>query len=285
MKQFIVNAFIFSLFMLFATHLAFALKIYEKIVPGSDVYTAIKRSVGPKKEASILFLGDSVGKQLFDSLNGKSEMVSLACNQAIDMIGHFLLLDNYTSKPNSIKYVYMLLNPFSLKNDLDHKYTYNYFLKPFYRTEYIDRFTEHTFDQISNIPFSAFSIQPLVKITPFTPNYSPKRINGVLSITSIEYMGMIIRLSKKNEINFTILSPPIKESRRNEVHDVIEKYKLSLSRSKVMDEYFDHIKYLPDSLYSDHIHFKKEFISEARKKVMLDFTKYSHNTYEPSVCQ
>ena len=123
MRKFITSIVLFVLPVLYATQLFYQKSIQLNNPVGSEVYSAIERSLTPKMGAKVLLGGDSVGWQLFEPLNAYDDFVSMACNQAIDIIGHFLLIDDFFSKPNSVEKLYFLYNPFSLGNDLNAKMT------------------------------------------------------------------------------------------------------------------------------------------------------------------
>lgn len=274
MRKFVFSTLVFIVTFMIATEVFYESKIRPVHIAGMNVYKVMERSLAPNKEVKILLAGDSVGWQLFEPLNSNDDMTSLACNQAIDVIGHYLLFDNFFSKPNSVEKLHFLYNPFSLSNDLNHKFTYNYFLKPFYSHRYVNKITPYAMAQIDKIPFSTFSRLSFVKMSSFSPSYSPEvNRDYVLSITSLDYFGKIEDLMSEKNIDFKILSPPIKESRKSEVLELKRKYQSSAVRTKTMDEYFDNILFLPDSFYRDDIHFKWEHVKYARNLVLSQFEK------------
>ncbi len=273
MKKFILRILGFLFFFLILTHLLFKFGLLSNILIGKEVYTAIEISHNLKNNTKILVSGDSVARQLFSTMDDKF-ITSIACNQSIDLIGHYLLIENALSSSGSIIKIYFLYNPFSLINDLNHKYTYNYFLKPFNNDTYIKKFTLHALKQIKKIPYSEISDLTVVKISNFTPNYSGSGdTNQVMSLISYEYLNKIIEVSRDKNIEFTILSPPIRESRKEEIKQLIKNYQLSPYKMGIIDEYFERIVFLPDSLYQDEIHFKNKFLLEVRKKVISMFNK------------
>jgi hypothetical protein len=81
-------------------------------------------------------------------------------------------------------------------------------------------------------------------------------------------------LLNKHDIKLTLLSPPIKESRRNEIAEIKSMYKSSSFKNKVLDLYYDTFQFLPDDLYRDEIHFKNEYITEVQGEVFSIFSKY-----------
>ena len=139
-------------------------------------------------------LGDSVGKQLYDNAKDYEDIYSLACNQAISMAGQYFLLHNYLeynidSLPEK---VILLCTPFTLRNNLD-IYAYQYFLKPFYTSEYKSLFSEPLINRIKQIPYYWTTQLPLVKTSNFTVSYElPIRNYQIISPITECYLNKII---------------------------------------------------------------------------------------------
>ncbi len=242
------------------------------LLPNNRLYEIISRSKERGKRTKTLIMGDSVTRQLFEELNGNDTITSLACNQAIDILGHYLLFREFTGRNDSINKVYLFYNPFSFKNDLNHKYTYNYFLKTFYRSKYKDELSTHARKQIKKIPYSAFASFPPVAITFWSPMYEPDEYETLfLSQTSQEYLIRMIQIAEEMDVDFEIISPPIKESRRDEVTILHDIYSKSDDTSEIFDMYFEEMIFLPDSLFMDKLHMKEEYISYGRKLLVDNF--------------
>lgn len=273
MKKFIIRFFIFTIVFITALHIIYISNIYKKFVPGTEVYTAIERTLVPNQKTTILLSGDSVGKQLFDSLNNKKSYTSIACNNAIDIIGHYLLIHDFISKPNKLKKIYFLYNPLALENDLDHKFTYNYFLKPFYNSHYITNFSQKSINKIKKIPYYNLSNFPVIKIFNFAPKVT-SRNKKLISDTSIEYLNKIINLLEKKNIEFIILSPPIKGSFRDKVLNIIKEYEQSFFKNITLDIYFNNITFLSGKFFSDHVHIKNKYIKKIRDDVIKKFEQF-----------
>ncbi len=223
--------------------------------PGNEIYYSIDKS---KKInlSNILLIGDSVGHQLFSNKTNNDGVNSLACNQAIGIVGQYLLLNNYLITGNKIDKVFMLFTPFSFKNNLDQVYTYHYFLKPFYNSEYSSLFTETVKEQIKKIPYHQFTKIPHIFITSWAPKFnSPDHNNYTfLSPISIEYLIKIKELSIQYNFELTILPTPMSIEKKNliEKMDVDEFAKSNLDQE--FKDYFNNIIYLDSSLFSDGIH-------------------------------
>lgn len=260
MKAFLIRTLLFLTILVFVSWLVKITGFYIQFLPSTEVYDAIaesKKKVTNKSKT--LLIGDSVGKQLFDSLKEQSDTVtSLACNQAIDVVGHYLLLHEFLKHNKDIEKVILIFNPFSLGNDIDHEFTFNYFLKPFNNQYYRSQLSQHVKNQIRKIPFYYLSQFPPVTITFWAPTFNtngPKKGNGLISQTSFGYLQKMIELLESKDIQFVFYAAPIKKSRKTEVEQIFDVYQSSSFQSPYLDDYFSNIIYLDDSLFFDHIHY------------------------------
>ena len=214
MKKFIFKSIFFILYFFIVTFsVALFLKytnLYIHYVNGSEVYHSINKSK-QKKQTKKLLLGDSVGNQLFSNITNNDTINSLACNQAIGLVGHFLLLNNYLKAGNQIDIVYLLYGPKSFKNNLDEIYTYHYFLKPFYKEEYQPLFTENVNNQIHKLPYNRLRGIPYILTSNWAPKFVSKDEIGYtfLSPISAEYLLKIKELSIEHKFKLIIVPPPI----------------------------------------------------------------------------
>lgn len=264
MKKFILSSIIFLLLLLPIISIKSIFSIwtseYKRVVAGSEIYYSISKSK-QKKEAKKILLGDSVGFQLFPNTINNDTINSLTCNQAIGVIGHFFLLNNYLKEGNQIDTVFLIYTPFSFRNNLNQVYTYHYFLKPFYTNEYKPLFTELVEKEIDKIPFSGFCRYPTILTSNWAPDFiSNDKINySFLSPISIEYLNKIKELSIKYNFKLIILPTPTSINKKKDVEkiDVNEISKCNLKHE--FENYFNNIIYLNDSLFvKDGIHLKKE---------------------------
>jgi hypothetical protein len=261
MKKFIVKIiFIFIIgFIIFYTIVLLLLitNTYKIYVAGNDTYTSIKKSK-EKSNKKILLIGDSVGRQLFNNSSDNDSINSLACNQAIGVIGQYFLLKNYFNVENRPKEVYMLYSPFSFKNNLNQVYTFHYFLKPFYNQEYKSLFSNTAIHQTKKIPYSKFCQEPYILTTNWAPIFEPQDSikYSFLSPISKEYLEKIKILCATNDSKLYILPTPTRESNRNTVNNINSKEFLGLNVENELRYYLNNIVYLPDSLFVDDVHLK-----------------------------
>jgi hypothetical protein len=235
---------------------------YKHTVAGSEIYHSLFKSKQKKKSKKIL-LGDSVGNQLFGNTTNNDTIYSLACNQAISMTGHFILLNNYLSAGNEVDTIFLIFSPFSFKNNLDQVYTYHYFLKPFYTDEYKPLFTKKVNEQIQKIPYFNFCRFSHVLASNWAPNFISKdSINySFLSPISIEYLLKIKELSKKHNFKIIILPTPTPLNKKNTVEKLDKNEIVKNNLEHEFENYFKCIIYLNDSFFIDGTHIKYEYLS------------------------
>jgi hypothetical protein len=229
--------------------------IYLFDYPGNEIYYSILKSKKKNKSKKLL-LGDSVCNQLFPNKKKNGSINSLACNQAIGMVGHFLLLQNYLDAGNKIDTLYMIFTPFSFQNNLDQRYTYHYFIKPFDRPEYSRYFTKTVKKQIEKIPYRKFRRIPHIFASSWTPDYIPKEKHDFtfLSPVTVEYLTKIKDLTIQNNIKLIILPPPINLNKQHLIDDM-DRYEIAGNNFQDdFQNYFDKIIYLDSTKFIDGTH-------------------------------
>lgn len=247
--------------MLLIMFLIYVGNVHTYILPNNDVYKAIERSLKKYKEDQLVIMGDSVGKQLFDELDENDTITSLACNQAIDFVGQYILLKNYLSQNPKVDKVCMVYNPHGFVNNLDHLYTYNYFLKPFNHASFTKEFNQTVKNQIEKIPFHQIANFPPISVTFWSPIYQPhyqedeKPIE--LSEVTVEYLDRIVALTEQYNVDFELIPPPIRMSDKENVEASKSNVIASSGHPDLMENYYDKVMYLPDSSFSDLLHLKK----------------------------
>ncbi|WPP51751.1 hypothetical protein [Catalinimonas niigatensis] len=223
--------------------------------PGNDIYYSIAKSK-KKNKSKTLLIGDSVGRQLFPIKSNNHEINSLASNQAIGIVGQYLLLNNYLKAGNEIDELIMIFTPFSFQNNLDQKYTYHYFIKPFNNSEYSSLFTETVKEQIRKIPYHQFAQVPHIFVTPWAPEIDlvDQKDYTFLSPVSIEYLDKIKELSIQYDFELNVLPPPTSIEHKDEIKkmDVDEASKCDLEQE--FKDYFNKITYLDSTKFYDGTH-------------------------------
>jgi len=273
-KKFIIKLSIFALISLpvlsFKNLLFYYTDLYKSSVYGPEVYRSLAKSK-MKKKVKKLLIGDSVGNQLYDNESYNGSIFSLTCNQAISMVGQYILLANFlqTNKENLPEEVILLITPDSFSNNLNQNLTYHYFLKPFYYKENEKYFDDLCKAQIKKIPNYYTSTMPFIRSSNWSPDFDVKKDSSykVISPISSDYLAKIKSLCTANNIKFTVAPTPVRSSRYKVIAEYAKNPEVTQSNlSADLCNYFSNIVYMPDRLFKDHNHFKI-------KNIPVDFLK------------
>jgi hypothetical protein len=228
---------------------------YKHVVAGDEIYYSIKKSKAKNKSKKVLF-GDSVAKQLFDNETDNDTINSLACNQSISMAGQYILLNNYLDAGNRFDTAYFLFQPFSFQNNLNQVYTYHYFLKPFYKKEYLPHFSNTIKEQVAKIPYNQFCRYPSILTSNWAPDFKTKdEMNYTfLSPVSVEYLKRIKELAMKYNFKLIFISTPVSEIFEARVKKLNLREIADNNFQEEFKNYFEKIIYLDEKQFSDSSH-------------------------------
>lgn len=253
--------------------------------PNADVYEAI---VASEKQTiySTVLLGDSVSRQLFNVRNQEnSQYYHLNSNQAIGVIGNYILLNNYLINNPQTRKVYLIMRPTSFNNNLNQKWTYTYFILPFLKEENKKYFSETSLKKVNikrkflnKYLLNIFELNPKLSLL-LKIDYSDEMTDikeAYLSDISIEYLKKIKKLLQEKNIEFFVLASPL---------SIKEKSEYNLLRKNIKDNhfedifvyYFDSIQYYPENDFIDGVHFSKEYLRKDREEIINNLFKYKKN--------
>ncbi len=236
---------------------------------GGGIYLAIKKSKKKTSKKKII-ISDSVGAQLFPIDKKYDSIYTLSTTAPSSLVGSYILLQNL-SKHNNLEgaTVYYVVHPSSLDEDLRGQYTYNHFVKPFYKREN-QKYISAMADSLLNfIPFLFASQLPFVKVSNWQPEFDYKKdYKSKISNLYIEYFIKIIELSEKEKFTFKLVMPILRIDMKNrsliQIKSQIKEYKFE----KIFSDYFENITYLktefffPNSNHYNKISKKKDFEME-----------------------
>jgi len=197
----------FTAFFCVCAGIYFAAKLYvwdDKDLIGGETYLSIQKALQAPANVRTLVLGGSTGNQLLPNTEFNDATYSLCCNQAISLAGQYILLNEFlVNHPDPAQLeVILLLRPSSLRNDLDQRFTYNYFLKPFDRPEYQRHLSPHAQAQLSKVPLRSLVQLPFVRRSRWSPSlqhhHQPHRFR--ISKLSAEYLRKMHTLCTLNNV-------------------------------------------------------------------------------------
>lgn len=267
MKRFLFIIAIYLFASIVATELITNSDISRLIkVSGFEIRTAERKSKRhTTKKVKKLILGDSTGCGLYPSWRSYDSIVSLACNAAISMAGHYFLLKNYLEKNSDSlpEEVVILYHPSSFNNDLD-QYAYHYFLKPFPIWKYKPLYSYHMSERVKSISLYWTAYLPFIHASEFTPEQSvPKMENANdFSEMSYEYLLLIDSLTQSYNIPLRCVATPIREDRRHFMETICRNIEnASPEQLKYLfKQYNKSITSYPADYFEDNAHLKKQYI-------------------------
>jgi hypothetical protein len=265
MKRFVFESVLFLLILFFIPTIETVYLLindnYKETVAGKEVYHSIYKS-SLKNDSKKILIGDSVGNQLFMNTEYNDTINSLACNQAIGLVGQYLLLNKYLEQGNKVEEVFLIYRPFSFSNNLDQKFTYHYFLKPFYTKEFLPLLNSTVRDQINKIPKVNLCQLPYVVTSNWAPSLKvvKEKEKTFLSPISIDYLKKIKELSFKFKFKLKILPAPMIDTSKI-IIEQMDKSEISENNfDKEFKNYFESIIYLPENKFLDKVHLKEPII-------------------------
>lgn len=220
----------------------------------SPVYAAIKKSREKLPASRILLLGDSVGKQFFRNNITSDTLISLVSNQAASLAGQYVLLVNFLAQNPAPGKVVMVYHPGSFSNNLDQKYTYNYFLKPYYREEYLSLYEDRLQDRVQSIPFYRFCQNPLLLTTDWSPAIRHGQPSEFSEISGI-YLGKIIDMCEEYHIPFELKGVPVSENNRDRI-DALGRAVSGTRFESCFTPYLDQFIFLGGGNFVDDTHMR-----------------------------
>ena len=254
-------------------------------LPNHDWLRIERRIQASKRQikSDTLYLGDSVGNQFY-SFNGENQLTT---NASVYPAGNYFLVRDALENNLHLKSVVYLIVPDALKLDLSNSRTDLYFVKPFYtfknRKEILN--SDETKRVLKTNPYldlNLFNAYKLLAVNNF--DYSKKEIEqeeNKLSYNSVFWLKKIDSITRKHNVRFHLVSPPVPNSRKQETSDwaSIRRQSDSLQIKHLIDGYLSSIQYWNDDLLKDHIHWKNEVVSDS----LLTFRKHVKDITEIGV--
>ncbi len=229
-------------------------KRYQTDVAGTEVYEVLAASKSKLKKKKLV-IGDSVAKQLLDSLANDSALISLASNQAISMAGQYVIASNALSANPDIDTLVLIYHPFSFQNNLASPLTFHYFIKPFYTEENQGLFSPEVRTQIEAIPFSYLAHYRPVLTSNWSPTFEGVSDEKVLfSTISKDYMRRLGELCEKKGVILQVISPPINTDFQGKIEKMRGQF-ASIPGYANTFHFYPASKFLPDQIHLKHFDF------------------------------
>lgn len=228
-----------------------------------------------KLQCDTLFVGDSIGRQIFPPNNDKR---FLTTHGGILSAGNYLLIDANIRNNKDLKTVIYITAPFIISGDFGNEKTAMNFLKPFFTYENFFKLT-YVNRYLLVRPHAYIYLSYFGKFLPFDDiNLAGARVLGKkrkekteLSDFSIHYLEKMVALCEANNIELKLISPPIRRDRKVKFNGF--KKMSSQVKGTVLESYFtpylDNVFYWRNNLFSDALHLKRNFIWNKKNKMSL----------------
>lgn len=254
---------------------------------GPELYYALDLAE-QKNDYTKVIIGDSVARLIFapDYQPETDEICYLATNQAITVLGNYILLSRYLENNPQTEEVIYIVRPQSLANPLWYNYSFQYFIVPFYNDTYKKYIDEDTRSYIENRFGKMYATNNIVKsFVENNPYYLDVYLNNVLeqqlevrdekhlSDLSIKYLPMMSKLCESYGAGFTVLAAPLPDTEDN--HEWRE-FATQIEESGLADilgDYLEGIEYYDESCFSDEAHFTEEYLEENRQEIIQNLFK------------
>ena len=229
--------------------------VLARFGPGSEVYLAIAKS-RKHTAAKRILIGDSVANQLYPAARSDPYIYAFACSESVSLAGRYFMLRDFIAR-NDMRgtTVYLVYTPLSFNSDLQTRFTFHYFIKPFVTINNWSTLDAVVRDRVARVPWYWTAWLPIIKVSRWSPDYAPSQPpNPQLSEISRLYLQRIRDLAQENGFEFIVLAPVLAESRRQDPYGEMQAQIQSSGLGKVFSRYFGSMRFLPDSAFSDGVH-------------------------------
>ena len=249
---------------------------------GPELYYALDLAE-TNTEYTKVIIGDSVARLIFspDYQDETNEVCYLATNQAITVLGNYILLNRYLENNPQTEEVCYIVRPQSLANPLWFNFSFQYFIVPFYNDTYKQYIDEDTRQYIEDRFGKLYATNDIVKS--FIENnayYMDVYLNNVLeqqlevrdekhlSDLTIKYLPKITQLCDSHGVKLKVLAAPLPDTQDNHEWADFEKQIEDNGLAGLLGDYIDGIDYYPESAFGDEAHFTQEYLDSERENII-----------------
>lgn len=249
---------------------------------GPELYYALDLSETNTGYTSVI-IGDSVARLIFapDYQEETDTTCYLATNQAITVLGNYLMLSEYLSNNPQTTEVTYILRPQSLANPLWNNYSFQYFIVPFYNEQYKNLILDETRTYIEERFGKLYADNEVVKtITINTPFLLDSYLNNNLeqqleirdekniSQVALTYLPLMKKMCEEKGIKFTVIGAPLPDTTDNHDWADMKATILDTPGLEFMADFFDGIDYYDEAYFMDEAHFTEEYLKDNRQEII-----------------
>jgi hypothetical protein len=232
--------------------------------------TLYQKDIEKNLESDTLVLGCSVAHQIYPF----GAIKNYKTTTAIDlMVTSYIYIAKAIESTPRLKTVVIVTIPYGFCQRFENIYSYNIFVKPYYRFSNFKYFDSYLHRKVSQRPFALLNAFALFKILPISDfNYDDGQSISYDSLSdySIRYLGKLKALTDSHNIDLVFLASPVSETFMRYTQNLIP-LKESIRRNGFADLfpfYFDNLIVYPDSCFKDGTHFKADFLENHRVEII-----------------
>lgn len=219
-----------------------------------------------------LLTGDSVCHQLFNPFQQYNEVYCTAgSNQAVTMIGQYLLIRQFLESHPEATDVYLVLQSLTGTGLADGALAYQYLVIPFSETGLLQNVTEQTKNDLI-YKYGAFFVKPeVVRFIDYSPIAKKLFLNSYKNVEydsdgmSFAYLELIMDMCEEYGGKLHLIHCPMRESSV----EVMQQQKMrdlnactNVRMQLYVESYYASIVYYPDAYFSDGTHFGTGYSEE-----------------------
>ena len=246
----------------------------------SDQFRLIEQSQ-VKRNAYNLVMGDSVTSQMFGNNHIDGGTYYMTGNCSATMGGFYLLMRNYIEHNPQTREIRLVVSPDVIANAADTDYTYQYYIVPYYTKEnmrhitanvqnYIDRKFGYLFTRCEPIKKVLYNdLYLLGKYRDYIEATRTKERKSMrISWFSAEYLKQMQALCDANEIEFTVLSCPLSNTRARHDWGGFQKDREQYGLKKILQGYMENADYYSEDEFQDEYHFETEVLRAKKQQII-----------------
>lgn len=261
----------------------FAFLINRNINPnkllGYEVYDALDVVEQTNSYEKVL-LGDSVSRQLCppESQEENQQICYLSTNQAITIVGNYILLCRYLENNPQTKQVIYMVHPFSLTNHMRADFSYQYFILPFYQKTYVDYIDESTREMVIRKYGSLFVSNPVLRyflrnssvcLEAYLERIHDDETEPVPDMTFL-YLGKMQELCGEYGAEFVLVSSPLNKGFDYDTETFLKIIGQTDDEEfrKLFERYIESMHFYEKDCFSDDVHFTKDYLEKHREELL-----------------
>lgn len=260
----------------------FAFLIFADIHPnkllGYEVYDALEEVERTNSYETVL-LGDSVSRQLCppERQGECSRICYLSTNQAVTIVGNYILLCRYLENNPQTKQVIYMVQPVGLANNMRVDYSYQYFVLPFYQKPYLDYMDESTRESVKEKFGDMFVSNPVIRYVLRNSSVCLEEYLGRIHDDETEivpemtfcYLGKMQELCDQYGADFILVSSPLNEGFDYDTERFMETV-MQAEEGKwcgLFERYRASMCFYPKECFADDVHFRSDYLETHKEEL------------------